>query len=87
MRPTVRSLDCGHECRISEKLFERGYQEQEPRLADLQQLRAFLEFGQQLGQRHLAGFHRLDDGFQFAEGSFEREFRVRDIHSGKDATP
>ena len=38
----------------------------ETRLADLQELCSFLEFREQLGERHLARFHRFDDGLELA---------------------
>jgi hypothetical protein len=48
--------------------------------ADLQQLGAFFEFGQELGKRNLTRFHRFDDGFEFSECPFEGKFGVFGVH-------
>jgi hypothetical protein len=52
-------------------------------LADLEQLAALLEFGQQVGQGHVARFHRFDDGLEFGEGGFEGEFGFFGFHGAK----
>ena len=52
----------------------------EPAFADLEQSGAFLEFREQVGQRHIARFHRFDDGLEFAEGGFKGKFGVNGVH-------
>jgi len=47
----------------------------EAQLANLEQFAAFLELGQQLGQRHLARFHRFDDAFEFGQRGLKTELR------------
>jgi len=42
-------------------------------LTDFQQLVAFLELRQEVGQGNVAGLHRFHDGFELVEGVFERE--------------
>ena len=44
----------------------------EPCLAHFEQLIAFFKSGEQLGQRHVAGLHRFNDGLEFSEGVLER---------------
>ena len=45
----------------------------EAQLANLEQLAAFLELGQQFGERHFTRFHRFNDGFELGERDLETE--------------
>ena len=43
-------------------------------LASLEQFGAFFIFREQLGQRHFALFHRVNDGFELEERCLKTEF-------------
>lgn len=45
-------------------VFEAGF-------ADFQEFGTLLKLGEEVGQRHVAGLHRLDDGLQLIEGGLE----------------
>ena len=45
----------------------------ETRFANFEELVALFVFRQKVGQRHVAGFHGVNDGFELSEGVFEGE--------------
>ena len=51
--------------------------------AEFKQFVALLKLGEEFRERHFAGLHRFDDGFEFGEGGFEGEFGVFGFHAAK----
>lgn len=48
--------------------------------AGFEQFIAFLKFGQQLSQGHVAGLHGLDNTLEFGEGGFKGKFGIFGFH-------
>lgn len=53
------------------ELFDLEFGVLETGLAGFEQGVALFEFGEEFGQRDVAGFHRFDDGFEAGEGLFK----------------
>ena len=68
--PGIELLE-GHAVLLLAELFDLELGVLQPGLAGLEQLVALLKLGEELGQRSLTSFHRLDDLLELGQGVLE----------------